>query len=73
MSAPPSAGHICGDGRHDEASAAQFIGVKPATLRAWRSRREGPAYFKAGRIWYAREDLDVWIRSRRIDPAAADA
>ena len=66
-------GHVCGDGRHDEAAAADYLGVQPATLRAWRSRRQGPPFIRAGRIWYLREDLDVWIMSRRIDPADADA
>ena len=66
MSAPPSAGHVCPDGRHDEVAAAEFLGLKPATLRTWRSSGQGPSYVRAGRIWYYVDDLNSWLRSRRI-------
>lgn len=62
------AGHVCPDGRCDEVFAAEFLGLKPATLRAWRSRRQGPAYYRLGRIWYRVEDLARWLESRRIEP-----
>lgn len=62
-------GHICPDGRHDERAAAHYLGVQPGTLRAWRARDQGPAYIKAGRIWYSLEDMDVWLAKQRYAPA----
>ena len=46
--------------------AAHYIGVSDAALRLWRSRGEGPAYFKAGEklVRYRRADLETWIQSR---------
>ncbi|MEO7937735.1 MAG: helix-turn-helix domain-containing protein [Burkholderiaceae bacterium] len=66
-------GHVCPDGRHDETAAAAYLGLKPTTLRAWRARGTGPAYYRAGKVWYRVVDLVAWIESRRVEPAAADA
>ncbi len=46
--------------------AAKYIGVSEATLRLWRSRGEGPRYFRAGEklVRYRRSDLDAWIETR---------
>lgn len=65
-------GHICPDGRHDERAAADYLGLKPGTLRAWRARGEGPVYYLAGRVWYYLADLDAWVKSRRRDPRDMD-
>jgi predicted DNA-binding transcriptional regulator AlpA len=49
---------------------ARYLGVSEAVLRLWRSRCEGPRYFRAGEklIRYRRIDLDLWIESRLSDP-----
>jgi predicted DNA-binding transcriptional regulator AlpA len=46
--------------------AAKYVGVSEASLRLWRSRGEGPRYFKAGEklIRYLKADLDRWIEER---------
>lgn len=53
--------------------AARYIGVSQAVLRFWRSRGEGPRFFRAGNklIRYRRGDLDVWIEARLSQPALA--
>jgi hypothetical protein len=53
-------------------AAAQAIGVAPVTLRAWRHRKVGPAYFKVGRLVYYRpSDLWAWFQGQRRDPQAS--
>jgi len=55
----------------DREEAAQYCGMSPATLEGLASRGGGPVYFKAGRrARYRREDLDVWLQSRRFAFAA---
>ena len=51
----------------------KYIGVSKDTLRLWRSRGEGPRYFRAGEklIRYRRADLDSWIQSRLSEPGAS--
>lgn len=53
--------------------AARYVGVSEAVLRLWRSRGEGPRYFRAGEklIRYRRGDLDGWIESRLNTPASS--
>ena len=54
----------------DPKHAARYVGVTQATLRFWRSRGEGPRYFRAGKlIRYRRVDLDSWIEERLSTPA----
>ncbi len=53
--------------------AARYIGVSQAVLRFWRSRGEGPRFFRAGEklVRYRRVDLDSWIESRLSGPDAS--
>lgn len=46
--------------------AAEYLRLAPSTLAKMRVRGDGPAYRKAGPriVLYAREDLDLWLRSR---------
>jgi hypothetical protein len=49
--------------------AAQYIGIKPQTLAAWRcQRREGqPPYRKIGsKVFYVREQLDAWLERQTV-------
>ena len=50
-------------------AAAAYIHSTPATMKTWRSRGKGPAYFRGlgKEILYRRSDLDAFIESRRID------
>ena len=51
--------------------AAEFLGLTPNTLMAWRSRKlPGPAWIKVGgRVKYDVRDLLAYLESRKIHPA----
>ena len=45
--------------------AAEYLGLRPNTLEAWRCRGGGPRYVKLGRaVRYRVTDLNDWIESR---------
>ena len=49
-----------------EVTAAVRLGLKVATLRAWRHQGRGPAYVRLGRaIRYLPDDLDDFLRANR--------
>lgn len=52
----------------DQNAAAEFLGLTPNTLMAWRSRKlPGPAYIKVGgRVKYDVRDLLAYLESRRV-------
>ena len=55
------------EGALTECGAAARLGVKPATLRAWRQRGQGPAFVRLGRaIRYLPEDLETFLRANRF-------
>ena len=54
-----------------ETEAATRLGLKVATLRAWRNQGRGPAYVRLGRaIRYLSTDLDEFLHSNRHNPGA---
>lgn len=62
------------DGRMGTEDAARYTGLTVKTMAAMRSRREGPAYVKLGRVTYFKSDLDEWIaRQRVVHQEAPDA
>ena len=53
----------------NEAQAAARLGLKVATLRAWRNQGRGPAYVRLGRaIRYLTTDLDEFLNFNRHNP-----
>lgn len=54
--------------------AARYLNISPATLATSRlspPRNDGPPYIRYGRaVRYRLADLDAWLESRRIVPAA---
>jgi predicted DNA-binding transcriptional regulator AlpA len=53
----------------NETQAAARLGLKVATLRAWRSQGRGPAYVRLGRaIRYLATDLEEFLTSNRHSP-----
>jgi hypothetical protein len=49
-----------------EIEAAARLGLKVATLRAWRHRRRGPAFVRLGRaIRYLERDIDAFLNANR--------
>ena len=53
-----------------EAVAAARLGLKVATLRAWRHQGRGPAFVRLGRaIRYLSSDVDQFLTANRHNPA----
>jgi len=44
--------------------AAEFLGIKPVTLRKWiREEKDIPAH-KIGKLWkFKKSELDTWVKS----------
>ena len=57
--------------RMNQIEAARYLKMSPSTLPGWRGDGKGPPYTKlGGRILYSKTDLDTWVASQRVDPAA---
>jgi len=52
------------DGRMDAKNTATYTGLTVKTLAIMRSNGTGPKFVKIGRVFYYREDLDAWLKSR---------
>jgi predicted DNA-binding transcriptional regulator AlpA len=52
------------DGRMDAKNTAAYTGLTVKTLAIMRSNGTGPRFVKIGRVFYYREDLDAWLKSR---------
>lgn len=54
--------------RFTRKEAAEYIGVKAQTLGLWAiSGKYGLPFVKVGRkVYYRRDDLDAWLRSRTV-------
>jgi len=48
--------------------AAEYVGLKPATLNQYRWAGGGPPFFRIGNrtIRYDQADLEVWLRRNRF-------
>jgi hypothetical protein len=59
------------------ADAADYLGLKPQTLRAWRVEGGGPPYIRfgakgRGRVAYKISDLEAWVNRRRWPHTSAE-
>lgn len=51
--------------------AGEEVKTSPATLASWRCLGRGPKYVKlGGKVFYRRTDLEDFVTSRVVDPAA---
>lgn len=51
----------------NEREAADYLHVKPRTLRDWRNRRSLPAFKPTAKVTlYRRADLDAWLDRSRV-------
>lgn len=54
---------------------AQVLGVDASTVRRWRTARppQGPPFVRLSDrvVMYSANDVEAWLRSRRVDPAEA--
>ena len=56
-----------------EGEAAARLGLKVATLRAWRHQSRGPAFVRLGRtIRYLRSDIEEFLTANRRLPECSD-
>ena len=51
-----------------EADAAQLLGLAPATLRNWRSARQGPRFIKIGvEVFYRVSAIEQWMAEQEAE------
>ena len=44
--------------------AADYLGVKATTIRAWIKKNKGIPAHKIGRLWkFKKDELDEWVKS----------
>ena len=56
-----------------EVQAAEVLNLSIRTLQAWRTKRSGPAFVRAGRaIRYRRRDLYAWMDANTVSSTCAD-
>jgi predicted DNA-binding transcriptional regulator AlpA len=71
-STPPS---LLLSGWYTTDDVADLLGVDPSTLRRWRTSTppQGPPFVRlTARVTvYSAPDVEAWLASRRVDPAAA--
>lgn len=46
--------------------AALFLGLSESRLRCLASQKELPHYKQRRRLYFAKEDLEQWLRSKRV-------
>ena len=51
------------DGRLDTLNASIYVGLSQKTMAMMRSNGSGPQFLKRGRVFYYKEDLDLWLAS----------
>ena len=51
--------------------AAEMLGVKPSTLRAWRCSKIGPPFTRLTKqsVKYVQEDIEKYVAERRFTPS----
>lgn len=55
--------------RDDERAAATYAGVSVSFLRKRRHLKLPPVYLRVGRrVVYARDDIDAFLQSQRVEP-----
>jgi hypothetical protein len=55
----------------DTVNTARYIGYAPKSLANMRSSGTGPPFIKRGRIFYYKNDVDEWLRARRVTSTAS--
>jgi hypothetical protein len=56
-----------------EVQAARLLNLSVRTLQAWRTKRCGPAFVRAGRaIRYRKRDLYMWIDANTVPSIRPD-
>lgn len=54
--------------RMNTEGAADYLGLRPATLNNWRQTGKGPRFLRiGGRVMYRRQDLDAYLEKRTVE------
>ena len=53
--------------------AADYLNLKPDTLKTLRYKDSGPNYYKLGGVFYKQSDLDEFIESKKVITGADNA
>ena len=57
-----------------EAQAARLLNLSVRTLQAWRTKRSGPSFVRAGRaIRYRKCDLYAWMDANTVSSTHSDS
>ena len=57
-------GEIISDNWINIDEAAEYLGVKPVTVRTWIKKNTGIPAHKIGKQWkFKRSELDLWVKS----------
>lgn len=51
------------DGRMDTKNASTYTGLPEKTLAMMRSNGNGPKFVKRGRVFYFKDDVDLWLNA----------
>jgi hypothetical protein len=63
----PTPTEIESDALLGEVQAARLLNLSVRTLQAWRTKRSGPSFVRAGRaIRYRRRDLYAWMDANTV-------
>jgi predicted DNA-binding transcriptional regulator AlpA len=56
------------------AEAAERLGVRPATLRGWKSQRVGPPFIQLSPrcVRYAESNIQTYVNERRVVPCVRE-
>lgn len=61
---------VLADGRMSRKDAALYLGLTTKTLAMYATKGMGPNFIKGGRIWYRKDDLDMWLSDLRATSTA---
>jgi predicted DNA-binding transcriptional regulator AlpA len=63
----PTSTEVENDALLGEAQAAKLLNLSVRTLQAWRTKRSGPSFVRAGRaIRYRKRDLYAWMDANTV-------
>lgn len=51
------------DGRMDTRNTSTYTGLSEKTLAMMRCNGNGPKFVKRGRVFYFKDDVDVWLNA----------
>ena len=51
------------DGRMDTKNTSNYLGLSEKTLAMMRCKGKGPKFVKRGRIFYFKDDVDIWLNA----------